>query len=179
MSRLIALNPQMQLPQSDPQSYDNQHSILSNIQVSLSRTFADRLESRGILYTILARFVRISKPKESVIDSRIKKTLKYIRHHLSEPIDIGTLSSQVYLTKDHFIRLFRKNTGYTPNAYITNKKVERAELLLVTTDLPLKQIAHELGYDDQSYFIRLFKKNTLVTPQQYRCRELPHFSPQI
>lgn len=179
MSRLIALNPQMQLPQSDPQSYDNQHSILSNIQVSLSRTFADRLESRGILYTILARFVRISKPKESVIDSRIKKTLKYIRHHLSEPIDIGTLSSQVYLTKDHFIRLFRKKTGYTPNAYITNKKIERSELLLVTTDLPLKQIAHELGYDDQSYFIRLFKKNTLVTPQQYRCRELPHFSPQI
>ena len=108
MSRLIALNPQMQLPQSAPQSYDNQHSILSNIQVSLSRTFADRLESRGILYTILARFVRISKPKESVIDSRIKKTLNYIRH-----------------------------------------------------------------------FIRLFKKNTLVTPQQYRCRELPHCSPQI
>ena len=62
--------------------------------------------------------------------------------------------------------LDRKN--YRPASYITNKKMERAELLLITTDIPVKQIAHDLGYNDLSYFIRIFKKHTGITPQQYR-----------
>jgi AraC-like DNA-binding protein len=74
----------------------------------------------------------------------------------------------VYLTKDHYIRLFRKQTGFTPNVYITNKKMERAELLLLSTDIPIKQIASDLGYEDLSYFIRLFKKYANTTPLQYR-----------
>lgn len=168
MSRLINLNQQMRLPQSNPQSYDNQPSLFSNIQVSLSRSFPDRLESRGILYTFGARFLRNATPKEQAVDSRIRKSLKYIRSHLNEPIDVGTLSNQVYLTKDHFIRLFRNQTGFTPNVYITNKKLERAELLLVSTSTPLKQIAYDLGYNDLSYFIKLFKKYTHTTPLKYR-----------
>lgn len=168
VSRLINLNQQMRLPQSNPQSYDNQPSLFSNIQVSLSRSFPDRLESRGILYTFGARFLRNATPKEQAVDSRIRKSLKYIRSHLNEPIDVGTLSNQVYLTKDHFIRLFRNQTGFTPNVYITNKKLERAELLLVSTSTPLKQIAYDLGYNDLSYFIKLFKKYTHTTPLKYR-----------
>ena len=49
MRRLININPHMHLPASNPQSYDNQPSLFSNIRVSLSRSFADRIESRGIL----------------------------------------------------------------------------------------------------------------------------------
>lgn len=168
MQRLIDLNPQMRLPQSNPRSYDNQPSIFSNIQVNLSRSFPDRLESRGITYTFEARFIREARPKEHATDDRIRKTLKYIRHHIGEPIDVGTLSSMVYLTKDHYIRLFRKQTGFTPNVYITNKKMERAELLLLSTDIPIKQIARDLGYEDLSYFIRLFRKYANTTPQHYR-----------
>ena len=168
MKRLMDINPYMHVPQSNPATYDNQSSLLSNIRVSLSRSFPDRLESQGIIYTLGARFLREAKTKELSVDSRISKTLKYIRHHLSEPLEVGTLSSQVFLTKDHFIRLFHKQTGCTPNAYITNKKMERAELLLITTDIPVKQIAHDLGYNDLSYFIRIFKKHTGITPQQYR-----------
>jgi len=179
MKRLLELNPQMRLPQSNPQSYDNQSSLFSNIQVSLNRSFPDRLESRGILYVFGARFLRCAKPKEQATDSRIRKTLKYIRHHLSEPIDVGTLSEQVFLTKDHFIRLFRKQTGVTPNVYVTDRKMERAELLLLSTDMPLKQIAHDLGYDDMSYFIKIFKKYAHATPQQYRDQRAASSTPRL
>ena len=58
--------------------------------------------------------------------------------------------------------------GETPNVYVTKKKMEKAELLLVTSDLSVKQVADSLGYEDYSYFNKLFKKNAGVTPQQYR-----------
>ena len=53
---------------------------------------------------------------------------------------------------------------------INKKKVERAQLLLCTTDSPVKEIAFATGFSDQSYFIRLFRKICGVTPQEYRLR---------
>jgi AraC-like DNA-binding protein len=52
--------------------------------------------------------------------------------------------------------------------YINSKKVERAQLLLYTTDIPVKEVAYELGFNDHSYFIRMFRKVTGITPQEYR-----------
>ena len=72
------------------------------------------------------------------------------------------------MSKDHFIRVFKQETGETPNAFITKRKLEKAELTLVTTNMPVNRIADLLGYDDYSYFNRIFKKNSGLTPQQYR-----------
>ena len=72
------------------------------------------------------------------------------------------------LSKDHFIRLFKKEVGNTPLQYINQKKIEKAQLILITEDIPVKNIAYLLAYEDHSYFNRLFKKITGVTPQQYR-----------
>ena len=51
---------------------------------------------------------------------------------------------------------------------INQKKIEKAQLILITEDIPVKNIAYLLAYEDHSYFNRLFKKITDVTPQQYR-----------
>ena len=55
-----------------------------------------------------------------------------------------------------------------PLQYVNNKKVERAQLLLYTTDMPVKEVAYELGFSDHSYFIRMYRKLTGITPQEYR-----------
>jgi YesN/AraC family two-component response regulator len=52
--------------------------------------------------------------------------------------------------------------------YINKKKVEKAQLLLFSTDKPVKEIAYVMGFSDHSYFIRLFRKLTGLTPQEYR-----------
>ena len=57
---------------------------------------------------------------------------------------------------------------YHPLQYINQKKIEKAQLILITEDIPVKNIAYLLAYEDHSYFNRLFKKITDVTPQQYR-----------
>ena len=64
--------------------------------------------------------------------------------------------------------MIHKTFGLPPLQYINKKKVERAELLLITEDLSNKEIAYDLGYNEHSYFIRLFKKVTGITPMAYR-----------
>ena len=103
-------------------------------------------------------------------DTRIQKTLSFIRKKLYEPTDINILSEITNLSKDHFIRLFKKEVGTTPLQYINQKKIEKAQLILITEDMPVKNIAYMLGYEDHSYFIRLFKKTVGITPLEYRLK---------
>ena len=62
----------------------------------------------------------------------------------------------------------------TPLQYIVKKKIEKAQLLLITKDLAIKEIAYTLGYDNYSYFNKLFKKQTGLTPQTYKESNRKH-----
>lgn len=88
--------------------------------------------------------------------------------HISEEIELEKLAELSCLSKDHFIRLFKKGMGTTPLQYVNQKKIEKAQLLLLTEELAVKEIAFQLAFEDYSYFNRLFKKITGVTPQEYR-----------
>ena len=57
---------------------------------------------------------------------------------------------------------------------LVKKKIEKAQLLLITKDLAIKEIAYTLGYDNYSYFIKLFKKQTVLTPQTYKESNRKH-----
>lgn len=168
MKRLCFINPFMKLPQSNPDAYDNHQTLISNIQLNKRRPFYDKVESRGILYILMSRFLKYATPKAEVKDDRIQMSLNYIRKNINTHFDIDFLAVKSCMSKDHFIRLFKRETGETPNIYIIKRKMEIAELMLVTTAQPIKSIADTLGYDDYSYFTRMFKKVAGVTPQQYR-----------
>ena len=170
IKRLCGINPTMQLPQSDPTSYDNNPTLIKNIIKNKQRTFCDKVESRGIVYQLMARFLKDAQPKAEINDDRIQKVLSYIRKNIYKTIDIDSLAAISCLSKDHFIRLFKKEVNNTPLQYINQKKIEKAQLILITDSMPIKNISYLLAYEDHSYFNRLFKKLTGVTPQQYRDR---------
>ena len=170
IKRLCGINPTMQLPQSDPTSYDNNPTLIKNIIKNKQRTFCDKVESRGIVYQLMARFLKDAQPKTEINDDRIQKVLSYIRKNIYKTIDIDSLAAISCLSKDHFIRLFKKEINNTPLQYINQKKIEKAQRILITDSMPVKNISYLLAYEDHSYFNRLFKKLTGVTPQQYRDR---------
>ena len=170
IKRLCGINPTMQLPQSDPTSYDNNPTLIKNIIKNKQRTFCDKVESRGIVYQLMARFLKDAQPKTEINDDRIQKVLSYIRKNIYKTIDIDSLAAISCLSKDHFIRLFKKEINNTPLQYINQKKIEKAQLILITDSMPVKNISYLLAYEDHSYFNRLFKKLPGVTPQQYRDR---------
>lgn len=168
MKRLCEVNPGMKLSQSDPESYDNRTTLISNIQNNQQRSVCDKVESTGIILLLLSRFLRHATAEKRVKDERIEQSLTYIRENIGRRVNMDELAKVACMSKDHFIRMFKREVSLTPNAYVTEKKIERAELLLVTTLLPVKQIALSLGYDDMAYFNNVFKRHTKVSPLQYR-----------
>lgn len=168
MKRLCEVNPGMRLSQSDPESYDNRTTLISNIQNNQQRSVCDKVESTGIILLLLSRFLRHATAEKRVKDERIEQSLIYIRENIGRRVNMDELAKVACMSKDHFIRMFKREVSHTPNAYVTEKKIERAELLLVTTLLSVKQIALSLGYDDMAYFNNVFKRHTRVSPLQYR-----------
>lgn len=161
-------NRAMVLKDSDPQLYDNKHALINCVRLNRKRPLFDRLESAGIIYQLLSRFVKYSKPKFQTSDPRIQNALDIINAGLSETMHVDELSKNVGMSTDHFIRLFKGELGCTPARFIIEKKMMRARLKIATEMLLIKEIAYSLGYDDVSYFSRLFKKYVGVSPYQYR-----------
>lgn len=168
MKRLVLLNPLLSVPQSNPDSYDNHNTLVSNMVKHNTSPLGDRIESHGIVYVLLSRFLQKATPKYDISDNRIKHTLVYMRRHVDEQLDIEQLADMACMSKDHFIRVFKREVGETPYSYFVKRKQEAIERVLATTTNSIKSVASAMGYDDYTYFIKSFKKNTGFTPQQYR-----------
>jgi AraC-like DNA-binding protein len=72
------------------------------------------------------------------------------------------------MSKYHFCRLFRAETGCSPWQYVLGRKVERGKELLIGSGFSIKEIASQLGFANPDYFAKLFAKHTGVTPSSYR-----------
>ncbi|MDE6378608.1 MAG: AraC family transcriptional regulator, partial [Duncaniella sp.] len=167
--RLHRLNPHMRLLHSAPSSYDDSRGLSMSLRRNKNRSLCVRIESRGLLYQLIARFLAEAKPREEHTDQRIRNAIRYIRRNISKPIDLDDLIEFSCMSKDHFIRTFRREIGVTPMRYVIERKMEHAQLLLATGDMPVKSVAYAAGYDDHSYFNRLFRKEVGMTPLQYRA----------
>jgi len=168
VEQLFKINPGRELSKYDPVEYDNPNTLMKTISLHSRNPFYSIMETEGILIQLISQFLRESYHKFQTTEDRIKKALRYIRMNINGFIKIEELASLSCLSKGHFIRLFKKELNITPTQYINQKKIERAQLLLITTDLSIKDIAYGLSYDDVSYFNRLFKLYASVTPKEYR-----------
>ncbi|MBO4663791.1 MAG: helix-turn-helix transcriptional regulator [Bacteroidaceae bacterium] len=162
--------PNARLPHSNPNTYDTSAQTSGYVQRYLDMALWEKMELRGAMLMIMSHFIHHATPRIWTKDERMKHVLEYIHSHISESIDVDTLASIGCVTKSYLIKLFKRDFGTSPIQYINKKKVERAQLLLFTTDKAVKEIAYMLGFSDQNYFVRLFRKVTDITPQEYRRR---------
>ena len=68
----------------------------------------------------------------------------------------------------HFIHLFREYTGFSPHAYVTRLRLDKAKDLMVSTTMNISEIAFAVGYANPLYFSRLFKRHTGLSPSRFR-----------
>jgi AraC family transcriptional regulator len=83
-------------------------------------------------------------------------------------LNLEGLAAEAYLSKYHFLRLFRSAYGYSPHQYIQQLRMEKACTLLSRTRTPVSDLADLLGFANSQSFTRLFSQRMGVSPSQYR-----------
>lgn len=81
---------------------------------------------------------------------------------------LAQLAGTARLSKYHFVRAFKASTGLPPHRYLVQLRIDRARILLETTNLSITEIAAQVGYDDPGYLARLFRGHFGMTPAKYR-----------
>lgn len=161
--------PNAQLLNSDPKSYDNTTKFTDYAKRYSDMPIHRKMWLRGCILILFSRFMAGATLRTWTKDERVGNALKYIHKNIYDDIDIDDLADIACVTKPYLIRLFKRYMAVSPLQYINRKKIERAELYLLTEDISIKELAYTLGFSDHSYFIRLFKKITGKTPQEYRA----------
>jgi AraC-like DNA-binding protein len=166
--RLTQLNPDSYLRHFDPAQYDNIPTFSQHIAENSRMPLHVTVETQGILLQLMSKFIRQATAKSEHKDARISKALQYIHEHICQPISVSRLADISCISEDHFIRIFKKELQLTPLQYVNIKKIEKAQLLLLTTDMPVSDVSFELSIENVSYFNRIFKLHTGTTPKCYR-----------
>ena len=98
----------------------------------------------------------------------MRRVREYVEVHLGESIDLSMLAGVAGLSVHHFARQFKQTARLTPHVYLTQKRVERAQEMLVQTDLSLAEIAFTVGFFDQGHLARHFRHMFGTTPREFR-----------
>lgn len=96
------------------------------------------------------------------------KAIDYLHSHFREDVSIADLAEIQQVSLTSLRCMFHSHTGVSPNAYLITLRMDAACRLLVQSDLPVSDIAAEVGYSDPYYFSRIFKKKIGKSPLRYR-----------
>ncbi len=106
--------------------------------------------------------------EEKDVHEIVGKAKRYINQHLSEDLSVANIAEILYVSPNYFSRLFKRVTGQGCNEYIVRKRIEKACVLLETTNFNTGKIAGMVGYNDTNYFSMTFKKHCGESPTRYR-----------
>jgi transcriptional regulator GlxA family with amidase domain len=101
-------------------------------------------------------------------DERLAEVLSWARAHLHAPLPVAELARRALMSKRSFARRFTAATGTTPHAWLVGLRLARAEELLETTDLPVEEIARQVGYASAAVLREQFVRRRGVPPRAYR-----------
>lgn len=104
--------------------------------------------------------------------STVEIIMAYIAEHLENELRREELAEAVHLNPDYMARLFKKETGLNLKDYIIQQKMQEAQSLLCTTNLPISLIAAKVGYTNFGHFSTSYKKFYHKTPQEERSAAL-------
>jgi transcriptional regulator GlxA family with amidase domain len=100
----------------------------------------------------------------------IRELQAWIADHLDEDLSVAALAARAFMSQRNFARVFAREVGITPAAYVETARLERTRTLLETTDLQLEEIAQRCGFGTVETLRRAFGRQLKVSPSEYRAR---------
>jgi AraC-like DNA-binding protein len=174
--RILAINPGRGINRSDnPKVYEKNIYYKEYQELNSMQSLSAFMETQGIILQITSRFLTsetFKSHKLSSIPSKILDAISYIQVNLKQNLTVALLSARANQHPDYFSRVFYQYTGERPLSYINDKRIERAQYLITTTNMPYYEIAKETGFENLHYFSRIFKKLTGMTPSDYKRKNL-------
>lgn len=150
-----------------PTPYPAASRLQDILEVYASGPIHEALISKYL--TDVCTFFLTSEPRSTAINpGAIQMTVSYINEHFSEPLIVEKLSEHAGLSPYHFIRLFRRETGFTPHEYLLNTRINAARYMLRCTKFSIKSICFATGFSSESVFCTAFKRHIGKTPKSYR-----------
>ena len=130
--------------------YNNKHDAFNEVVKMIDMLF-DKVNVRG-----------------KISDDGMKVVIDYIERNIKKGISLEDVANHVNISTYYLSKIFKKEMGVNFITYITDRKMELAKEMLVTTDVPVLNIALDLAYNEANYFSKAFKKKTGFTPSEYR-----------
>ena len=155
---------------------EGQRKELSALLASFEKALQDeRPGSDTMRDTLLAQLLitvnRISAADapaaDRAVDEKIGQTLSYINENLTADLSIDTLADRVFLSRYHFMRLFKEQTGSTVHQYVRQKRLLYAARL-IREGVPAVRAAADAGFNDYSVFHRAFRSSFGITPAELK-----------
>jgi AraC-like DNA-binding protein len=138
-----------------------------------SKMMAEHARRKGIGYAIAAEILSSTDRAKSLEEdlprlTRLGPLLTYIDEHLGETITRSAMAKRAHVSVTGLHNLFKSAVGQSPKAYLLNRRLQRAQQLLMSSDEPVATIGLAVGFADPFHFSRSFKTATGVSPRAYR-----------
>lgn len=147
---------------------------LLQIHTGLQRAQSDALMSDTLVLTLLeSLFARLKQPPPQPVDgaltqAQLVRVRDFMEAQLCEKIVLEDLAQLVDLDRFRFLKHFKRATGMTPHAWLLRLRLEKAQALIRQhRTLSVTDVAHAVGFFDQSHFSRAFRNAYGVSPSRF------------
>lgn len=152
----------------EPRSFADLREVLE----ALERSLEPDAETARALVARASAIVVGARPAAPVQGGLAPWQARKLRQHIDGNLDgnltTAALGELVALSASYFGRAFKATFGETPHGYITRRRLEAAQHMMLTTGESLSQIAYQCGFADQSHLCRLFRRAVGAPPQAWR-----------
>ncbi|MFY0521356.1 ABC transporter substrate-binding protein [Lysinibacillus sphaericus] len=131
------------------------------------------IKQQSLLYELLSVLFEYQLQKNQTFDASraVEQTIDYLHKHYQEPLTVKQLASLAHVAQWQYSTIFQTLTGKKPLDYLTELRLEHAQVLLQQTNEPLKDIAQLVGFNDEYYFNRRFKQIIGMPPKQFARKQ--------
>lgn len=150
----------------------NEHTpyLLENIvEGNGGATYSAKMRVFGAMNLLMADFLR-DLPLERGGVSKFVPVLKYINEHYRENISLSALAEIMNISTMYFSGFFKRTFNISPKQYILNKRIAESQILLLETDMTVKEIAYLVGFEGENYFSEYFSFRTGISALRFRAK---------